>query len=115
MPHMIFKVASEKAWDEACKHGIFHGSADDVRDGFIHLSTAHQLAGTLEKHFSGQKGLILAAFDADALGSQLKWEPSRGGDLFPHLYGPLPTTLALWTQPLRLGDAGVPLLPEGLI
>ncbi len=98
-----------------------HGSADDVRDGFIHLSAAHQVAGTAAKYFRDQPELLLVAFDAAGLGPALKWEPSRGGDVFPHLYSPLPTARALWTKPLPLGvmtnacfqhDDGMPALPE---
>lgn len=108
---LIYKIVSRHAWEEACKGGAFEGSAADVHDKFIHLSAPHQLAGTAAKHFRGQAGLLLAAFDSAALGPALKWEPSRGGDLFPHLYAPLPTAASLWTKPLALGDDGVPLLP----
>jgi len=89
MPTLIYKIATREAWDEARALTRYEGSADDARDGFIHLSTAPQLGATLAKHFAGQEGLVLLAVDADALGDSLKWEPSRGGELFPHLYGPL--------------------------
>lgn len=104
----IFKIASECAWDDACRAGIFLGSAADRRDGFIHLSARHQIADTATKHFSGETGLLLIAFDAAALGPELRWEASRGGDLFPHLYGPLIPATALWTRPLPLGEDGIP-------
>ena len=111
---LIFKIVARHVWEDACKGGAFEGSADDVRDGFIHLSARHQLTGTAAKHFRGRSGLLLAAFDSAALQPALKWEPSRGGDLFPHLYAPLPTAAALWTKPLSLGDDGIPMLPGDL-
>ncbi len=85
----IYKISPASAWREAERQGIYTGSADDLRDGFIHFSTAAQVAGTAEKFFRGQSGLFLIAIDADALGDDLRWEPSRGGDLFPHLYSDL--------------------------
>jgi uncharacterized protein (DUF952 family) len=83
----IYKICPAPHWLEAERQGAYRGSADDIRDGFIHFSTAPQLAGTLDKHYRGQTGLLLVAVDADTLGTALRWEPSRGGDLFPHLYG----------------------------
>ena len=85
----IYKICPASAWREAERQGIFRGSAVDLRDGFIHFSTAGQVAGTAEKHFFGQAGLFLIAVDADALGDALRWEVSRGDELFPHLYGQL--------------------------
>ncbi len=85
----IYKICPATAWREAEQHGVFRGSADDLRDGFIHFSTASQVEGTARKHFSGQTGLLLIAIDADGLGDPLRWEVSRGGELFPHLYGEL--------------------------
>jgi len=114
MSEIIYKVADEEVWRAAEPAGTYLGSADDARDGFIHLSTAAQLPGTLSKHFAGQHGLVLIAVDAPALGDKLAWEPSRGGDLFPHLYGPLPVEAVLWTQPLRLGADGTHVLPPDL-
>ena len=92
--------------------GIYAGSEADRRDGFIHLSTAAQLAGTAAKHFAGQSDLLLVAVDADALGSALKWEPSRGGELFPHLYAVLPLTAVRWTRSLPEEVDGRRALPE---
>ena len=118
---LVFKILSAREWQQACEVGTYNGSADDVRDGFIHLSAAHQVAGTAAKYFRDQPGLLLVAFDSAGLGPTLKWEPSRGGDIFPHLYSPLPTARALWTKPLPLGvmtnacfqhDDGMPGLPE---
>lgn len=94
----------------ACQHGAFAGSRDDLRDGFVHLSAGHQLAGTLAKYFRNQDDLLLIAFRSSDLGPGLKFEPSRGGELFPHLYGPLPTALAVWQRPLKLGPDGVPVV-----
>ena len=108
----VYKVVAAGEWREACLAGAYSGSPDDRRDGFVHLSGAHQLAGTLAKHYRGKTDLVLIAFDAKALGPQLKFEPSRGGELFPHLYGHLPTHLALWQRPLELGTDGVPALHE---
>ena len=110
----IYKITTVQAWDEAVKSGAFAGSADDVRDGFIHLSAAHQVAVTARKYFSGVEGLVLVAVAPDALGPVLKWEPSRGGDLFPHCHGPLPVQAARWVRALPLDSSGVPCL-AGLI
>ena len=86
---MIYKICPASAWREAERQGVYRGSADDVRDGYIHFSTAAQVAGTARKHFHGQDGLLLVAVDAEALGERLRWEPSRHNELFPHLYGEL--------------------------
>ena len=85
----IYKICPASAWREAERQGIYRGSADDMRDGFIHFSTAAQVAETARKHFFGQTGLFLIEVDADALGDALRWEPSRNDELFPHLYGEL--------------------------
>jgi uncharacterized protein (DUF952 family) len=91
----IYKVLSSAEWSEAQRSGSFAGSPDDARDGFIHFSTAEQLEGTLERHFAGQKNLVVLEVDANALGEALRWEPSRGGALFPHLYGELAVVAVL--------------------
>ena len=85
----IYKICSASAWREAEQQGVYRGSADDARDGFIHFSTASQLAATARKHFAGEGGLFLIEVDADSLGEALRWERSRGDELFPHLYGEL--------------------------
>jgi uncharacterized protein (DUF952 family) len=95
----IYKLVPRGLWESALRSGSFDGSPADLADGFIHFSTASQLPGTAAKHFQGVKDLLVVAVDADALGDALKWEPSRGGDLFPHLYGPLPTRMALSVTP----------------
>jgi uncharacterized protein (DUF952 family) len=96
----IYKICERVAWREAERAGVYHGSDVDRHDGFIHFSTAAQVAETAAKHFAGLRDLMLVAVDGDALGTSLKWEPSRGGDLFPHLYGALPLKAVLWAQPL---------------
>lgn len=111
-PPVVFKVLAREDWDRARTTGVYNGSPDDLRDGYIHFSAAHQLGATLAKYFRGKTDHLLVAFDVQALGPDLKWEPSRGGDLFPHLYGPLPAALALWQRPLELGADGVPRLRE---
>ena len=102
-PHLIYKVCPAEAWREAAAAGVYRGSAVDLRDGFIHFSTAAQLAETLRRHFAGQRDLVLVAVDPDDLGDRLRWEPSRGGDLFPHLYGELPVALARDVSPVDGG------------
>ena len=114
-PELVFKICREAEWAEARASGSYTGSADDARDGFIHLSTAGQLIGTAGKYFRGIEGLVLVAFEPAALGEALKWEPSRGGALFPHLYAPLPVAKALWASPLPLAADGVPVIPKDIV
>ncbi len=109
---MIFKIVDRTAWEAACQEGLYRGSSDDIRDGFIHLSAAHQVRATAARHFKGVADLLLVAFDETDLGETIVWEASRGGALFPHLYGPLPTARARWTAPLPLDGDGVPIVPE---
>lgn len=97
---LIYKILGAGEWNIAEREGVYRGSADDRRDGFIHFSTAEQTLGTYEKYFAGKPGLMIAAIDAGALGAALKWEPSRGGALFPHLYGDLPLSAVRWSRPL---------------
>jgi uncharacterized protein (DUF952 family) len=111
----VFKIMTAAQWAQAVDDGAFIDSSDDARDGFIHLSTAEQVSGTLERHFRGQADLVLVAFAASDLdATALRWEPSRGGALFPHLYGPLPASAALWHTPLPLGPDDVPRIPGDL-
>ena len=84
---LIYKVCREAEWRAAVVAGVYSGSAVDARDGFIHFSTAAQLEETLRRHFAGQRDLVLVAFDPADLGALVRWEPSRGGELFPHVYG----------------------------
>lgn len=106
--NVIYKIMRVAEWEAALTAGSYHGSEDDRRDGFIHLSNSAQLDGTARKHFAGRTDLVLVAFRSRDLGAELRWEPSRGGALFPHLYGALDPTLALWTRALTLDADGVP-------
>jgi uncharacterized protein (DUF952 family) len=96
----VYKIVEEGAWRKACASGVFHGAAIDLADGYIHLSSESQVETTARLHFSGQTDLVLVAFEVSDFGDLLKWEASRGGDLFPHFYGPLDPFLALWAKPL---------------
>jgi len=109
---LIYKICSEALWQEARNAGVFAGAPVDEHDGFIHFSTAAQVAETAAKHFAGADDLVLLTIDADRLGAALKWEPSRGGALFPHLYGALPLDAVLWAAPLPLGPDGRHAFPE---
>jgi uncharacterized protein (DUF952 family) len=109
---IIYKICPAPAWREAGRAGVYKGSDDDSRDGFIHFSTAAQVAGTAGKHFAGQRDLILLAIDADALGDALRWEPSRGGELFPHLYGDLDLGAVTDVLELRLRADGTHDIPD---
>jgi uncharacterized protein (DUF952 family) len=111
---VIYKIAPHALWAEALAAGCMTGSEHDRRDGFIHFSTRDQLAETARRHFSGQPDLVLLAVRVEPLGTALRWEPSRGGDLFPHLYAPMPTMAVCRTWMLPLGSDGVPALPEDL-
>ena len=112
MATTIYKICERARWREAEGAGVFGGAAVDLRDGFIHFSTADQVRETAARHFAGAADLMLVAVDADALGGALKWEISRGGDLFPHLYGVLPLAAVLWARPLPLGGDGEHVFPE---
>jgi len=103
---IIYKICPAALWREATRLGRFRGSDVDVRDGFIHFSTAAQAAETAAKHFAGQRDLLLLQVDAAGLGAALKWEPSRGGVLFPHLYGDLDLAAVIKVEPLPLGADG---------
>ncbi|MEM7427884.1 MAG: DUF952 domain-containing protein [Pseudomonadota bacterium] len=108
---LIFKVCPVSSWETAERSGIYTGAPVDLQDGFIHFSTAGQLGETVAKHFAGEDNLLVVAVPAEVLGEALKWEPSRGGDLFPHLYGSLQTEHAAWTKPLPFVD-GRHVLPD---
>ena len=100
---ILYKILPAAEWRNATEKGVFEGSAVDLQDGFIHLSAAHQLRETAARHFSGQDGLVLVGFAEGDL-EHLRWEPSRGGDLFPHVYGPIATRLAAEVHPLPVLD-----------
>ena len=110
---VVYKILRRDEWDKALKEGVFPGSAVDRRDGFIHLSTVRQLRETARRHFAGQNGLVLVGFDEGVLAPSLKWEPSRGGDLFPHVYGDIDPWGALSVNDLPLRE-GEHVFPEGL-
>ena len=95
---VVYKILTNQEWEEVSARGVFSGSAVDVRDGFIHLSTGEQAMETVSRHFSDAGALILAAVNAGALGAALRWEPSRGGAMFPHLYGILKLADILWAK-----------------
>ena len=102
----VYKIMATGEWAAAKASGVYEGSAHDRRDGFIHFSTAGQAAETAAKHFSGQADLVLLAVDPAPLGDVLKWEPSRGGTLFPHLYAPLPVSAVVAIHDLPLSPDG---------
>ncbi|HTV90306.1 MAG TPA: DUF952 domain-containing protein [Stellaceae bacterium] len=108
---MIYHMCPAQAWQEAVASGEYRGGADDARDGFLHFSTAAQIAESAHRHRAGQDGLVLVVVDAAGLGDRLKWERSRGGDLFPHLYGPLLPSEAARIEPLPLGPDGQHVFP----
>jgi uncharacterized protein (DUF952 family) len=111
MTRMIYHMCTAEAWQEAICAGSYHGTADDLRDGFLHFSTAEQIAESARRHRAGQAGLVLIAVESARLGTRLKWEPSRGGQLFPHLYGPLDPGEAASVRPLPLGPDGEHVFP----
>jgi uncharacterized protein (DUF952 family) len=102
----IYKICDSALWRAAERAGVFAGAPVDHADGFIHFSTGGQVAETAARHFAGRADLVLVAVDAAALGAALRHEPSRGGALFPHLYGTLPLSSVRWVKPLPLGPAG---------
>src|SRR5258706_2576156 len=102
MTRMIYHMCPADTWQEAVRTGAYDGTADDQRDGFIHFSTAEQIAESARRHRAGQAGLLLIAVESARLGDRLKSEKSRGGDLFPHLYGPLDPAEAASIRPLPL-------------
>jgi len=106
MADTIYKILPERSWLEAVTRGSFGGSPVDVADGFIHFSTASQVRDTAAKHFAGVSNLLIVAVSTADLGAQLRWEPSRGGDLFPHFYAALPMAAVRWvTAAARCGGA----------
>lgn len=109
---LVYKILPSALWLEAEQLGVFKGAPIDLKDGYIHFSTAEQARETAAKHFKGQDNLLLAAFETDRMGETLKWEPSRGGALFPHLYAELPVSSASWVRPLPLGVDGEHVFPD---
>jgi uncharacterized protein (DUF952 family) len=112
VPSTIYKICEAALWHAAERAGAFTGAGIDVQDGFIHFSTAAQAVETAAKHFVGADDLMLIAVDASKLAPALKWEVSRGGALFPHVYGVLPLAAVLWAKPLPLGADGRHVFPD---
>jgi uncharacterized protein (DUF952 family) len=108
---IVYKICPVSLWLEAERAGVFRGSEVDQRDGFIHFSGAAQVVETAAKHFAGQSDLLLVRVDTTKLGNRLKWEPSRGGALFPHLYGDLDLRLVTRVDPLPLASDGRHVFP----
>ena len=111
---LIFHMAREAEWAMAENTGTYQGADEDRMDGFIHFSTAAQVRESAAKHRAREAGLILIACDPEALVADLKWEPARGGDLFPHLYGDIPMSAVVWARPLPLDASGQHVFPETL-
>ena len=112
MSTKIYKILTHEQWALALKTGVFEGAPVDIQDGFIHFSTAEQVEETASKHFSGQSDLLLITFGAERFGEKLKWEPSRGGALFPHLYDALDPSEAIATHKLPARSDGGHDFPE---
>lgn len=108
---LIYKIVSRDQWNEALQMGTFRGAAIDLTDGFIHFSSANQVAETAARHFANQDDLLLVAVVVQRLGDRLKWEVSRGGALFPHLYASLDLKTVKWAKPMPRQDNGIHLLP----
>lgn len=108
---VIYHICRREEWEAAARAGAYHGSSQDKADGFIHFSDGAQVKASAAKHRAGQTGLVLLAVDADRLGAALKWEASRGGALFPHLYGALPASAVLSVHDLPLGADGLHVFP----
>lgn len=111
---LVYKIAPRPLWRAAEEAGRFTGAPVDRADGFIHFSTAAQVAETAARHFAGEADLLLVAVAAERLGDALRYEPSRGGALFPHLYGDLPLSAVVWVKAMPLGADGRHVLPAGL-
>jgi len=111
---IIYKLCPSTLWRAAEAEGVFHGMPIDFADGYIHFSTGTQVKETARLHFAGQDDLVLAAVDTEPLGEALKYEVSRGGEPFPHLYAPLDLAAVLWVKPLPLGDDGWHVFPDEL-
>jgi uncharacterized protein (DUF952 family) len=110
----IYKLVPAQIWAQAEESGRFAGLPVDLQDGFIHFSTGSQLRETAEKHFKGQRDLLLVAVDPRRLGAELRWEPSRGGALFPHLYGDLAMDSVIFATEIGLSEDGRHAFPESI-
>lgn len=107
----IYHICRREEWEAAAERGRYEGSSQDRADGFIHFSAGDQVVESAARHRAGQSGLVLLTVDPDALGEAVKWEPSRAGRLFPHLYGPLPVAAVLRVDVLPLGADGRHVFP----
>lgn len=114
MSTFVYKITGRAEWAAAEAAGVFSGAPVDLADGYIHFSTCAQARETAAKHFAGRDDLLLVALAAEAFGAALKWEPSRGGALFPHLYGTFAPSDAVWVRPLPLGADGAHVFPEDI-
>jgi len=110
----IYHMCRRAEWQAAEAAGIYAGSSQDLADGFIHFSTARQVRASAAKHRAGQSGLVLLTVDPKPLGAALRWEPARGGESFPHLYGPLPTGTVIHVEALPLGPDGAHRFPPAV-
>jgi uncharacterized protein (DUF952 family) len=111
MSQMIYHMCRTEEWTVAEAAGVYHGSSQDEADGFIHFSTAEQIAESARRHRAGQAGLVLVAVDGALLGARLHWEPSRDGALFPHVYGPIYPSESASVRPLAIGPDGQHVFP----
>lgn len=109
---LIYKITPRAQWETAESVGCFEGAPIDLADGYIHFSTSDQVEETAAKHFSGQGDLLLVAVNVSDINADLKWEVSRGGALFPHLYAALPTAAVRWVKPMPLDERGIHVLPS---
>ncbi len=114
MSTLVYKITGRAEWAAAEATGVYSGAPVDLADGFIHFSTGTQARETAAKHFAGRDDLLLVALEAEDFGSALKWEPSRGGALFPHLYGTFDPRDVAWVRPLLLGADGVHVFSEDI-
>lgn len=108
---VAYKILTDEQLARLLVDGTFAGAPVDIADGYIHMSTADQAQGTLDKHFAGQDDLHIAAVDLTALGDMVKWEVSRGGALFPHIYGDLPLSAVIADGPVKRDADGALILP----
>lgn len=115
MTDLAYKLVDNAEWELARLDGAYAGSAVDLRDGYIHMSSAAQLAETARRHYAGRTDLLLVSVDLTALGDALKWEASRGGDLFPHLFAPLPVSAARDVRGLSVDGDGVMRFEDGAV
>jgi uncharacterized protein (DUF952 family) len=111
---LIYHLARQADFERAAASAHYGGAREDTADGFMHFSTGTQVAESAARHRAGEPDLVLVAVDPDRLGPALRWEPARGGELFPHLYGALPLAAVVWTKPLPLGPDGRHRFPSEL-